>query len=169
MQFHRMSGHSSVSAAIRRPSRSTTELAVFDTRLDIPVRRIDEFAKGCGVWKRSRPQLHMAHELAGALQQADRIRQRCALKEPHIDVRSEYIDVAEGRISQTCNRTAVMQDLSNFVPASSHRLKPMMRDDSQFTFMLFHPRVDGGIPFHSAVKSQQLRSHRRSAFCFRDL
>src|SRR5882762_95835 len=38
----------------------------------------------------------MAHELAGALQQAARIRQRCAVKEPHVYVRSEYIDVAEG-------------------------------------------------------------------------
>jgi hypothetical protein len=26
--------------------------------------------------------------------------------------------------------------------------------------MLFHPRVDGGIPLHSAAKSQQFRSHR---------
>src|SRR5271170_2293554 len=83
----------------------------------------------------------------------------------HVYVRSEYIDVAEGRISQTCNWTAVMQELSNFVPALSHDLKPLMRDDSQFTFMLFHPRVDGGIPPHSAVKSQQFRSHSRSTFC----
>src|SRR5437773_12392130 len=107
----------------------------------------------------------MAHELAGALQQAARIRQRCAVKEPHVYVRSKYIDVAEGRISQTCNRTAVMQELSNFVPAFSHHLKPLMRDGSQFTFMLFHPRVDGGIPLHRAAKSQEFRSHPRSTFC----
>src|SRR5205809_6085262 len=60
----------------------------------------------------------MAHELAGALQQAGRIRQRCAVKEPHVYVRSEYIDVAEGRISQTCHGTAVMQHLPDFVPHS---------------------------------------------------
>src|ERR1700704_1035435 len=111
----------------------------------------------------------MAHELAGALQQVSRIRQRCALKEPHVYVRSEYIDVAEGRISQTCNRTAVMQKLPDFVPAFSHHLKPLMRDGSQFTCMLFHPRIDGGIPFDSAVESQQFRSHHRSTFFFRDL
>src|SRR3954454_18018392 len=99
----------------------------------------------------------MSHELAGALQQAGRIRQRCALKEPHVNVGSKYIDVAEGRISQTCNRTAVMQELSNFVAAFSHRLKPLMRDDSQFTFVVFHPRVDGGIPLQSAAKSQEFR------------
>src|SRR5437588_125261 len=100
------------------------------------------------------------------IQQTGRIRQRCAVKEPHVYVRSEYIDVAEGRISQTCNRAAVMQKLPNFVPAFSHHLKPLMRDGSQFTCMLFHPRIDGGIPLDSAVESQQIRSHRRSTFCF---
>src|SRR5258708_38151847 len=38
----------------------------------------------------------MAHELAGPLQQAGRIRQRCVVKEPDVYVRMEYIDVAEG-------------------------------------------------------------------------
>src|SRR5437870_10753183 len=76
----------------------------------------------------------------------------------------EYIDVAERRISQTCNRAAVMQKLPDFVPAFSHHLKPLMRDRSQFTCMLFHPRIDGGIPLDSAVESQQFRSHRRSTF-----
>src|SRR6202521_3428157 len=111
----------------------------------------------------------MAHELAGALQQVSRIRQRYAVKEPHVYVRSEYIDVAEGRISQTCNRAAVMQELPDFVPAFSHHLKPLQRHGSQFTGMLFHPRIDGRIPLDSAVESQQLRSHRRSTFCFRNL
>src|SRR5271170_6910963 len=111
----------------------------------------------------------MAHELAGALQYTCRIRQRCAVKEPHVYVRSEYIDVAEGCISQTCNRTAVMQKLLDFVPASSHHLKPVMCDGSQSTCMLFHPRIDGGIARDSAIESQQFRFHRRSAFCFRDL
>src|SRR5438445_4543206 len=109
----------------------------------------------------------MAHELAGALQQVSRIRQRCAVKETHVNVRSEYIDVAERRISQTGNRAAVMQELPDFVPAFSHHLKPLMRDGSPFTRMLFHPRIDGGIPLDSAVESQQFRSHRRSTF--RDL
>jgi hypothetical protein len=111
----------------------------------------------------------MAHELAGALQQADRIRQRHAAKEPDVYVRSEYIDVAEGRISQTCNRAAVMQKLPDFVPTFSHHLKPLMRDGSQFTCMLSHPSIDRGIALDSAVESQQFRSHRRSTFCFRDL
>src|SRR5258708_39341851 len=110
----------------------------------------------------------MTHELAGALQQVNRIRQRCTVKEPHVYVRMEYIDVAEGRISQTCNRAAVVQKLPDFVPAFSHHLKPLMRDRSQFTRMLSHPRIDGRIPLDSTVESQQFRPHRRSPFCFRD-
>src|SRR5580704_19786056 len=102
----------------------------------------------------------MTHELAGALQQASRIRECRAVKKTYVYVRSEYIDVAEGRISQTCNRTAVMQKLPDFVPAFSHHLKPLMRDGSQFTCMLFHPRIDGGIPLDGAVESQHFRSHR---------
>src|ERR1700704_6528945 len=104
----------------------------------------------------------MAHELACPLQQAGRIRQRCAVKEPHVYVRMEYIDVAEGCVSQTCNRAAVMQKLPDFISAFSHHLKPLMRDGAQFTCVLFHPRIDGGIPLDSAVESQQFRSHRRS-------
>src|SRR5215469_10426385 len=104
----------------------------------------------------------MAHELAGALQQAGRIRQHCSVKKPHVYVRSKYIDVTKGRISQTCNRTAVMQKLPDFIPAFSHHLKPLMCDGSQSTCMLFHPRIDGGIPLDSAVESQQFPSHRRS-------
>src|SRR4029077_3234198 len=99
-------------------------------------------------------------ELARTLQQVSRIRQRCAVKEPQVYVPSEYIDVAEGRISQTCYRTAVMQKFPDFVPAFSHHLKPLMRDGSQFTCMLFHPRIDGGIPLDGAVESQHFRSHR---------
>src|SRR5882757_5046388 len=102
----------------------------------------------------------MAHELAGALQQAGWIQQRRAVKESHVYMRSEYIDVAEGRVSQTCDRTAVMQKLPDFVAAFSHHLKPLTRGGSQFTGMLFHPRIDGGILLDSAVESQQIRSHR---------
>src|SRR3989442_7305071 len=104
----------------------------------------------------------MAHELAGALQQVSRIRQRRAVEEPHVYVRMEYVDVAEGRIPQTCNRTAVMQKLPDFVPAFSHHLKPLVRDGCQPTCALFHPRIDGGIPLDGAVESQQFLFHRHS-------
>ena len=54
-----------------------------------------------------------------------------------------------------------MQKLPDFVPAISHHLKPLMRDGSQFTCMLSHPRIDSGIPLHSAVESQQFRRLHR--------
>ena len=111
----------------------------------------------------------MSHEPAAALQQAGRIRQRRALKEPDVDVRGEYIHVAEGRISQTYNRTAVMQKLPDLVPALSHYLKPLLRHRSQFTCMLFHPRIDRGIALDSAVESQQFRSHQTTILTFRKL
>jgi hypothetical protein len=93
----------------------------------------------------------MAHELAGALQQVSRIRQCCAVKEPHVYVRMEDIDVAEGRISQTCNRAAVMHSSRTSSPHFSHHAKPLVRDGPQFTCVLFHPRIDGGIPLDSAA------------------
>ena len=105
------------SRSIAPLNRSNSVLIV--ARLYIRVRRINQPAQLCGVRGRSMPQLHMAHELAGALQQAGRIRQRRAVKKTHVYMRSEYIDVAEGRISQTCNRTAVMQKLPDFVSAFS--------------------------------------------------
>ncbi len=100
----------------------------------------------------------MAHELAGALQQAGRIRQGCAVKESHVYVGSEYIDVAEGRVSQTRSWTPIMQKLSDFVPAPSHRPKPLACDGSQRSWMLFHPPIDGWIPLDSPVESQVSRS-----------
>jgi hypothetical protein len=60
-----------------------------------------------------------------------------------------------------------MQKFPDFVAALSHHLKPLMRDGPQFTCVLFHPGVDGGIALDSAVESQQFRSHGRSGFCFR--
>jgi len=69
-----------------RCSASSRQLTVFDAHLDVRIRQIDEPAKCSGVCGRSRPELHVAHELAGALQQAAWIRQRCAVIEPHVYV-----------------------------------------------------------------------------------
>jgi hypothetical protein len=106
----------------------------------------------------------MPHELAGALQQAARVRQRGTLKKTHVDVRSEHIDITEGRISQTRNRTTVMQEFPHFVSAFSHRLKPLSRHGSQLARMLFQPRINRRISLNRTVESQQLCSHRRSYF-----
>src|SRR6185437_15118416 len=100
----------------------------------------------------------MAHKLACALQQPIRIRQRCALKKSHGYVRREYVDIAKSRISQARRWRAVMQKLPDFVPAFSHHLKPLLRDGSQFTCMLFPPRIDGRITLASALQSKQFGS-----------
>src|SRR3954447_14963936 len=102
----------------------------------------------------------MPHELAGALQQASWIRQPCTVKEPHVYVRIEYVDVAIGSIAQTCNRTAVMQEFPALVTTFPHHLEPLIRGGSQFICMLGHPRIDGRIPLDSSVEAQQFRSRR---------
>jgi hypothetical protein len=61
-----------------------------------------------------------------------------------------------------------MQKLPDFVPALSHHLKPPAREISQFTRMLFHPRIDGRIALNAAVESQQFRSLHPSTFRLRD-
>src|SRR3954453_4341432 len=129
---------------------------------------MNQHAQSGVVCGHSRSQLHMAHEFSVALQQMRGIGQRCALKEAHVYVRSEYIDIAEGPISQARDRTAVVQQLPNFVPALSHDLKPPACDGCQLTCVLLHPCVDGGIPLDGGIESQQFRSHARSTFCFRE-
>ncbi len=103
----------------------------------------------------------MPHEFAVALQQAGRVRQSVAMKESHIYVRCEYVNVAEGRVSQAGNRTAVMQKFPDLVPAFSHHLKPIMSDGSQRTCMFFHPCIDGRIAFDGTIESEQVRTPGR--------
>src|SRR5579884_1413042 len=78
---------------------SVDGLAVFHARFYVRVCRRDESTQGSGVDGRSWLQLHMAHELACALQQTVWIRQRRAMEKSHVHVRRKYVDVAEGRIS----------------------------------------------------------------------
>lgn len=103
-------------------------LAMFDARLYIRVCRLDEPSEREVIFRRSRSQLHMAHELAIALEQALWIRKSEAVEEPYIYVRSEYIDVGERHISQASSRTAIMQKLTDVIAACSHHLKPFVCD-----------------------------------------
>src|ERR1700733_136835 len=137
-----------------------SELAVFYAGLDVGVGIFDELVERCGVWDRSRFELHVAHVLAGALQQARRIEQGCAVKESHVDVRREYVDIGEGRIAEAGDRTAVVEELADLIAALAHDLKPLARDGSQLTFVLFHPRMNGGIALDGAVESEQFGFHR---------
>src|SRR5579872_1187647 len=98
--------------------------AVFNTRLDVGVGSIDEFAERGIVACQARSELYMAHEFARALQQAIRIRQGCSLKEADVDVRSECVDVSKGDVSQARNRTAIVQKLPDLISATAHDLEP---------------------------------------------
>src|SRR5579872_1061394 len=82
-----------------------------------------------------------------------------ALKEPYVHVRGKHIDVSEGHIAQTCCSRSVVQEFPYFVSAVSHHLEPLVRNGSQFTCMLFHPRINGRTSLHCAVESQQVGFH----------
>jgi hypothetical protein len=56
-----------------------------------------------------------------------------------------------------------MQELPNLVAAFAHFLEPLLRDGSQYTSVLFHPHINGGITLAGSVESQQIRSHGRSS------
>jgi uncharacterized protein (UPF0332 family) len=128
---------------------------------DIPVRGLDKPIERCGIHSCFPSQLYVAHELACALQKAGRIRQLYAAEEPHIHVRGEHIDVAEGCIAQACDWTAVMQYLSNLVATCAHHLKPFAREHSQVPFVPIHPYIDSRVAFEGTVQSQQLLLHHQ--------
>ena len=98
----------------------------------------------------------MAHELASAFQQALRIGNLGATKEPDIDVSLEGIDIGECRITYTRGRMAIVQQLSNIVSAVAHDLKPALRDRPQFTRMLMHPDLDSWISLDRTGEPQKL-------------
>src|SRR5262245_65303348 len=98
----------------------------------------------------------MAHELAGAFQQALGISKLGATKEPDIDVGFEGIDVGERRITYTRGRMAIMQQLSNIASAVAHDRKPALRDRPQFIRVLLHPDLDSGIALDRTGKPQKL-------------
>ena len=108
------------------------ESAVFDAGLYVGVGGVDQLAQGCGAGGIAWFELYMAHEFAATLEQAGRIGQGCALEESYVHVRGEYIDVCEGRVSETGNGAAVVEEFADFVAADSHHVEPAMRDGSQF-------------------------------------
>ena len=105
----------------------------------------------------------MAHVFATALQQACRIRQRRAMKEPDVYMSFECIDVTEWRIFYACDRTAVVHEFPNVVATLSHDVKPFLRDGSQSAYPFFHPHIDGGIPLDPAGEPKVHSIHSDNA------
>src|SRR5262249_9697857 len=101
-------------------------------------------------------EFHMAHELAGALQQALGIGKLGAAKETDIDVISEGIDVRERRIADTRGRVAIVQYLANIVSAAAHDGKPALRDHPQLARMLLHPALDRWIALDRTGEPEKL-------------
>ena len=139
------------------PRHPRNKLAVFDARLYAGVRGMNEGLESGGVCHGFRLQFHVTHVLAGALQEMSGIGQGRALKESDVDVRGEDVNVAKRNISQTCDRTAVMHEFADLVAAAAHDFEPSMSDGSQFTGMVFHPGIDGGIVLEGAVEFEQFR------------
>src|SRR5689334_9760022 len=78
-------------------------------------------------------------------------------------MRTEHIHVTERRVPQTRDRTPVMQQLSNLVPATPHHLEPLLRDRPQLPGALLQPGVDPRIPFHRPIESEEFHFHRQLA------
>jgi len=73
----------------------------------------------------------MPHALAGAFEQAGRIIELGAEEETDIRMSAERVDVAEGCVSRTRCRMAVVQQLANVQPTAAHLLEPWQGELSQ--------------------------------------
>jgi hypothetical protein len=96
------------------------------------------------------------HQLPSAFQQTLGIGNPRTTKESDINVLFERIHVAERRISYTRSRMPIMQYLSNVFSTAAHDLKPMLRDRSQFSRMLFHPGLNRPVPLDRTRESEKL-------------
>ena len=77
----------------------TRGLAAFYAGFDVGIGSGDQGGEGFGVDGSGRFEFYVSHEFAGALEQAGWVGERGSMKETDVHMRSEYVDVAEGRIS----------------------------------------------------------------------
>lgn len=104
----------------------------------------------------------MTHVLSGALQEARWIRQGGTLKEPHIHMRGEDIDIGERSITKTCDWASIVHQFTNLVSAASHHPEPGTGDIPELAGMLFQPCINGGIVFDSTVQAKKSWLHGQS-------
>src|SRR5215469_17552746 len=138
----------------------TSDLAVFHPLLDIPPRGLDQIPE-CGVIGRiPGRQLQMPHAFPIALEQPCRVRQRRAVKEPHVRVPGKHIHVPERRISEARHRTPVVQQLPHLVAALAHRVPPRARHRTQLPRMLLPPRFDRRVALDRSVEAKYFLTHQ---------
>jgi hypothetical protein len=118
------------------------KLLCIKTPLHIRVCRLDKSDKSRRIDIAIRPELYVAHVLAGTFQQARRIREFGAMEKSDIDMRFERVDIGEGGISDARSWVAVMQQFVYIISTIADNVEPKSCDSAQFTGMLAHPGID---------------------------
>jgi hypothetical protein len=127
--------------------------------LHVPVCGGDERLEGGGVHRSTPVELHVAHTLAGALEQPRRILERRAMKEADVHVGAEGVDVRERGGADTRGGVAVVQELANVRAAAAHRLEPGPSHLSQRMLGRREPAVDVRIARNGARQEEEI-AHR---------
>src|SRR5262249_57989447 len=104
---------------------------VSEASLDVCVGGYDQVAQSLKVQFLAREQLHVAHALARAFEQAGGIREHCAIVEADIRMSLECVDISKRRVPHTSDRTSVVQELADIGAAATHALKPCPRHQSE--------------------------------------
>src|SRR4051812_45658534 len=115
------------------------ESAVFHAKLYVIVGGVNEGGERCRIRGPAGSESDMTHALSAPLQQAGGIAQGCSLKEAHVYVRGEDVDVSERHVSQTCGRSAVVHEFADLVAALAQDLKPPAGNGVEFGGMRLHP------------------------------
>ena len=87
----------------------------------------------------TRPQLHVAHVLAGAFEQAGGVGEGCAVEEADARVGGEGVDVGEGGVADAGGGHAVVQRLADVVAAGAHALEPGLDHQPERIGDVFEP------------------------------
>src|SRR5262245_48240461 len=105
-------------------SLSSLSIWLREASLDVVVGDCDQVAQSRNVQFFAGAQLHMAHALARAFEQAGGIREHCAIEEADIRMSLECVDIAKRRVLHTNDRASVVQELADIGTAATHALKP---------------------------------------------
>ena len=116
------------------------KLLYLKTLLHISVCRLDKFDEGRRIDVAIGPELYVAHVFASAFKQAHWILEFGAAEKSDIDMGFERIDIGESGISDACCRMTVMQQFVYIISTLADDVEPMLRDSTQFTWMLVHPQ-----------------------------